>query len=159
MIAVVGSGGPLTPAVDALARELGAALVRAGYGIVCGGRGGVMEAVAGGGAAVPPPRPPIVGILPGYDFAEANPHLDLVVPSGLGHARNAVVAAAGDAVICVAGGAGALSEVALARKIGRPVLVFGGSGGSAALAARDLDWALPVATVPEALARLAGLLG
>jgi len=156
MIAVVGSGGPLAPAVAALARELGEARVRAGDGIVCGGRGGVMEAVAGGGAAVPPPRPPIVGILPGYDFAEANPHLDVVVPSGLGHARNAVVAAAGDAVVCVAGGAGALSEVALARKIGRPVLVFPGSGGTAG---RDLDWAVPVATVPEAVARLAGLLG
>jgi len=65
-----------------------------------------------------------VGILPGESPAEANPYVDFVVVTGMGHARNLAVAASGDAVIAVGGGWGTASEVAFARKLGRPVVVL-----------------------------------
>jgi uncharacterized protein (TIGR00725 family) len=155
MISVVGGGGTLDPAQATVAEELGAALAKAGFGIVCGGLGGAMRAVARGARTVPfPPRPPIVGILPGYDFEAGNEFLDVVLPTGMGHARNALIAAAGDALVCVGGATGALSEVALARKIGRPVLAFPGTGGTAALAAKALKGVIAVETPEEAVRRL-----
>jgi hypothetical protein len=160
LIAVVGNGGDLTAEQSQLAESLGAALVEAGYGVVCGGLGGVMEAVARGavtgrGAAR---HPPVVGILPYYVAEQGNDYLDIVLPTGLGHARNVLVAAAGEVVICVGGAAGALSEVALACKIGRPVLAFPASGGTADLAAKALSSVIPVATPAEAVERIRELL-
>jgi uncharacterized protein (TIGR00725 family) len=135
LIAVVGNGGDLTAEQAQLAESLGAALVEAGYGVVCGGLGGVMEAVARGavtarGAAR---HPPVVGILPKYLPEQGNDYLDIVLPTGLGHARNTLVAAAGEAVVCVGGAAGALSEVALARNRGPggEGAVLGGCGRDA----------------------------
>ena len=160
LIAVIGSGSDLDRETAVLAESLGAALVREGYGIVCGGMGGVMEAVCRGavrarGKAL---HPPPVGILPTYDHTSGNAYLDIVIPTGLAHARNAVVAAAGEVVVCVGGATGALSEVALARKIGRPVLAFKESGGTAGLAARALESVGEVGTVEEAVARIKALL-
>jgi hypothetical protein len=83
--------------------------------------------------------------------------VELVLPTGLGHARNAVVAAAGDAMVCIGGAMGALSEIALARKIGRPVLVFPESGGTAGLAAKVIPAVTAVETVEEAVARIRAL--
>ncbi len=65
-----------------------------------------------------------IGILPGESRAEANPWIDHVVVTGMGHARNLAVAASGDAVIAVGGAWGTLSEIALARVLGRPVVVL-----------------------------------
>lgn len=158
MVAVVGSGGQLAPAEQALVEALGAALAAAGYGIVCGGLGGVMRAVARGARTALPPRPPIVGLLPDYDFASGNEYLDIVLPTGMGHARNALIAAAGDAIVCIGGATGALSEVALARKIGRPVLAFTATGGTAAVVTRVLEQVVAVATPEEAVQRLKELL-
>ena len=66
-----------------------------------------------------------VGILPGSDRSEANPHVDVVLPTGLGEARNALVVGAADVVIAVGGGYGTLSEVALALKAGKRVIGLG----------------------------------
>jgi hypothetical protein len=158
MVSVVGSGSTLAPEVERLAEQLGAALAAAGYGIVCGGLGGVMAAVARGAQRAKPPRPPVIGLLPGYGHASGNEFLDVALPTGLGHARNALVAAAGDAVVCVGGATGALSEVALARKIGRPVLAFPGSGGTAALVSKALDSVVRVGGPEEAVRKLKELL-
>jgi uncharacterized protein (TIGR00725 family) len=65
-----------------------------------------------------------VGILPGESPADANPWIDHVVVTGMGHARNLAVAASGDAVIAVGGGYGTLAEIAYARILGRPVVVL-----------------------------------
>ncbi len=160
MVAVVGSGRPPEAEVAKLAEALGAALVRAGYGILTGGRGGVMEAVGRGavrarGKAL---HPPVVGLLPSYNHVEGNEYLDVVLPTGLGHARNALIAAGADVVVCVGGATGALSEVALASKIGRPVLTFRESGGTAALVDRALESVVAVATVEEAISKIRELL-
>jgi uncharacterized protein (TIGR00725 family) len=66
-----------------------------------------------------------VGILPGADRTEANPFVDVVLPTGLGEARNALVVGAADVVIAIGGGYGTLSEIALALKAGKRVIGLG----------------------------------
>jgi uncharacterized protein (TIGR00725 family) len=117
-VAVVGASDASGEAYAA-AEEVGRLLGERGAVLVCGGRGGVMEAACKGareGGAT------TLGILPGLDRAEANPYVDVAVPTGLGEARNALVVRAADALIAVAGGYGTLSEVALALKAGKPVV-------------------------------------
>jgi uncharacterized protein (TIGR00725 family) len=63
-----------------------------------------------------------VGLLPSYDRTTGNPWLELALPTGLGHARNVLVVASGDAVIALAGEHGTASEIHLARVLGRPVV-------------------------------------
>jgi uncharacterized protein (TIGR00725 family) len=63
-----------------------------------------------------------VGLLPTYDICGANAFVKVVVPTGLGHARNALVVAAAHGVIAVGGNYGTLSEIALALKLGKPVV-------------------------------------
>jgi len=97
-------------------------------------RGAAEARAAGEGSGI------IVGILPGKSREEANRYCDVVIPTGLGFARNAIVALAGDAVILVGGGSGTLSEAALAWQFGKPVVALEPSGGWAAeLAGRALD--------------------
>ena len=120
-IAVVGSASCDEP-VAALARAVGQELGRRGAVLVCGGRGGVMEAACQGAKAQDGIT---VGILPGIDRCEANRYVDIPVVTGLGEARNAVVVRSADAVIAVSGGYGTLSEIGLALKMGRPVVGLG----------------------------------
>ena len=89
--------------------------------MLCGGLGGVMEAAAQGAASA---GGTVVGILPGPDRTAANPHVTIAIATGLGEARNAVLTAAADAVIAIGGGWGTLSEIALARQRGRPVIAL-----------------------------------
>ena len=121
-IAVAG-GGQCSQRTARLARAVGAEVAAAGAVLVCGGLGGVMEAAARGAAAA---GGSVVGLIPGYDSGRANRHLSVVIPTGMGHARNVLVAAAGDAVIALPGEHGTLAEIALARAIGRPVVVLRG---------------------------------
>ena len=116
-IAVCGPGvaGP----ADDEAEEVGRLLAEAGAVVVCGGMGGVMEAAARGAAGA---GGVAVGILPGLDRDEGNPHLTVAVPTGMGEGRNALVVRSADAVIAIAGEFGTLSEIALALKIGKPVV-------------------------------------
>ena len=132
MIAVVGAGAP-SAELYAEAEKLGRGLVSAGFRIVCGGRRGVMEAVGKGAHASALYREgDVVGVLPGTSAEDANRWMDIVLPTGLGHARNVVVACAGDAVIVVGGGAGTLSEVAMAWVHDRPIVALDmGEGWSA----------------------------
>ena len=70
-----------------------------------------------------------IGILPGYDFTSANPFIDVIIPTGLDVGRNQLVIASGQAVIAVGGGAGTLSEIALASQLNKPIILLRGSGG------------------------------
>lgn len=119
-IAVIGSGTADQPLSDA-AELVGDRLARAGVTVVCGGLGGVMEAVCRGAQRA---GGLTVGILPGARSADANPYVDVVLPTGMGEARNVLVARAGRAVIAIGGGFGTLSELAFARKVGVPVIGF-----------------------------------
>lgn len=66
-----------------------------------------------------------VGLLPGDDPRAANPNIEVVIATGLGHGRNAVLVLSADAVIAVGGGLGTLSEIALALRLGRPAIGLG----------------------------------
>jgi len=117
-VAVVGGGEAGTEACAA-AEEIGRQLARQGAVVVCGGLGGVMEAACrgakhGGGTTV--------GILPTDDRADANPWVDVVVATGLGEARNALVVRTADVLIAVDGEFGTLSEIALALRTGTRVV-------------------------------------
>lgn len=117
------------------AEAVGRLLAERGCVLVCGGLGGAMAAACRGAKGA---GGVTLGILPGYDAKAANPWVDHAVCTGLGQARNAVVAATGQALIAVGGGVGTLAEVALGLRLGRPVLLLGG-------------WA-PVLATPEARA-------
>jgi uncharacterized protein (TIGR00725 family) len=118
-VAVCGDSDPGTPHREA-AREVGRLLAKAGAVVICGGLGGVMEAAGEGAASA---GGMVVGILPGSDRQGANPHLTIALPTGLGQARNAVIATASDAMIAIgSAGWGTLSEIAHARRLGRPVV-------------------------------------
>jgi len=119
-IAVAG-GGRCSRRTERLAHAVGAAVAAAGAVLVCGGLGGVMEAAARGAAEG---GGTVVGLVPSYDPARANRHLAIVIPTGMGHARNVLVAAAGDVLIALPGEHGTLAEIALARAIGRPVVAL-----------------------------------
>jgi hypothetical protein len=125
------------------AERLGRALADLGVTVVCGGLGGVMEAVARG---VRREGGLVVGVLPGYDRREGNPYLDVAIPTGLGHARNVIVAVAGDVLVALPGGTGTLSEIAVALRLARPVIGLGAWG--------EIAGVTQVAGVRDAVARI-----
>ncbi len=120
-IAVVGPSAG-TPAELALGEAVGRRIAESGAVLVCGGMGGVMEAAAGGCAEAGGRS---VGILPTEDRLDANPYLTVAVATGMGEGRNAIVVRTADAVIAVHGEYGTLSEIALALKMGKPVIGLG----------------------------------
>jgi uncharacterized protein (TIGR00725 family) len=120
-VAVCGPG-VAGPWEEAAAEEVGRRLAEAGAILVCGGLGGVMDAAARGAAAA---GGTTIGILPGTGRIEASPHLSVSIPTGMGEARNALVARAADAVVAIAGEFGTLSEIALALKLEKPVVGLG----------------------------------
>lgn len=117
-IAVIG-GGQAGPAAAALAYEVGRLLALQGATLVCGGLLGVMEAACRGAKAA---GGRTVGILPGHSAASANPYVDIPIVTGMGYARNAVVVLSAHAAIAIDGSFGTLSEIAMARGYGIPVV-------------------------------------
>ncbi len=124
-----------------IAEAVGEALVNAGFRIATGGMGGVMEAASKGAHRATSYRPgDVIGILPTYDNAHANPWVDVPIATGLQHARNVVVVGCADVVVAIGGQAGTLSELALAWTLGRHVICVADTGGwSTELAGRALD--------------------
>jgi uncharacterized protein (TIGR00725 family) len=120
-VAVVGPSAG-TPAELAIGDAVGRLVAEAGAVLVCGGMGGVMEAAAGGAMNA---GGKTLGILPTSSRLEGNPYLTVSVATGMGEARNAIVVRTADVVIAVHGEFGTLSEIALALKIGRPVVGLG----------------------------------
>ena len=118
-IAVIG-GGACDERCRRLAWETGREIGRRGV-LLCGGRGGVMEAAAAGARSVDGLT---VGILPGAGAAASppNPHIQLPIYTGLGQARNQVIVLSANAIIAVCGGWGTLNEIAMAAKHGIPVV-------------------------------------
>jgi uncharacterized protein (TIGR00725 family) len=103
------------------AEGIGREIAKAGAVLVCGGLTGVMEAASRGAAEA---GGMVLGVLPTLSPADANPYVTHAVATGTGHARNLAVVASGEAVIAVGGEWGTLSEIAYARKLGRPVIAI-----------------------------------
>ena len=117
-VGVVGAAVP-SPRDERLAEEVGRRLAQEGVVVVTGGLGGVMAAACRGARAA---GGTTVGILPGDRRSAANRWVSVAVPTGLGEGRNLVVVQASDALVAVGGEYGTLSEIALALKLGRPVI-------------------------------------
>jgi uncharacterized protein (TIGR00725 family) len=136
-VAIVGSG-MATGELYETAREVGRLVAERGATVVCGGLSGVMEAAARGALEADGVA---IGILPDEDRRRQNEYLTYSVATGVGQARNLSVVCSGDVVIAVGGEYGTLSEIGLARKVGRPVVVLEGW---------DLGEHVTVAPSPEA---------
>jgi uncharacterized protein (TIGR00725 family) len=106
----------------AAAEAVGRGLATGGAVVVCGGLGGAMEAACRGAKAS---GGTTVGLLPGLDRRDANPYVDVAIPTGLGEARNALVVRTADALIAIGGGYGTLSEIGLALRTGKRVVGLG----------------------------------
>ncbi len=135
IIAVIGGGNDAPPEAIALAEEVGFLIARADAVLVCGGLNGVMDAACkgakrGGGLTI--------GILPGSDPRDANPHVDVPIVTAISTARNAIVVRTGDAVIAIDGSYGTLTEMAYAFDLGKRVFAL-------------RTWALEKIGVPEDL--------
>jgi uncharacterized protein (TIGR00725 family) len=135
-----------------LAGAVGRHIAERGCTLVCGGLGGGMSAACRGAKEA---GGVTIGIIPGYDERAANPWVDHVICTGLGQARNVLVAASGQALIAVGGGWGTLSEIALALRLGRPVVLVGGwaemlATGEGQAAITALDGEVIVADTPQA---------
>jgi uncharacterized protein (TIGR00725 family) len=104
------------------AERVGSLLATRGAVVVTGGLGGVMEAACRGAKSA---GGLTLGILPGLERSEANPWVDVALPTGMGEMRNALLVRASDVLIAIAGEFGTLSEVALALKTGVPVVGLG----------------------------------
>jgi uncharacterized protein (TIGR00725 family) len=142
----VGVIGPndASPQELAFAEEAGAGIARLGLPLICGGRGGCMEAASRGAAQA---GGLVLGVLPSGDWMTANAHVSVPIASGIGEARNAIIASACFALISVGGGHGTLSEMGLGLKMGR--LVVGMP------TAPPVAGALECATIAEAMEHVA----
>jgi len=145
IVSVIG-GHDCSKEVGQIAQELGQKLAKVVEILVSGGLSGVMKAVsqgfkAGGGLTI--------GITPNYDKNEANEFVDMVIPTGLGLARNVLVVKAADVVVALPGEAGTLSEIAYCLQFGIPVI---------SLNSWDIRGVIKVKSVDEAVAKVKELL-
>lgn len=142
----VGVIGPndASPAELAMAEAMGRAIARLGLPLICGGRGGCMQAASRGAAEA---GGLVIGILPSSDWASANPYVSVPIASGIGEARNAIIASACFALVAVGGGHGTLSEIALGLKMERLVITMPD--------ANRVEGALECATAEQAVAAIA----
>ncbi|AKT38313.1 hypothetical protein [Chondromyces crocatus] len=125
----------------ALAHELGTALVDCGFRVVTGGLGGVMDAALRGARASSRYQSgDTLAVLPSYRTHDASDMADVVLCTGMNHARNTILVASASVVLAVGGRSGTLGELALAWELGRPILCVGDSEGWATrLAGEGLD--------------------
>ena len=117
---------------ERLAADVGRTLARAGVHLVCGGLGGCMAGASRGYKEGKGPGI-CLGLLPGTSRDEANPYVDLAIPTGVNSAQGALVAMAVDGAIVLGGGGGTLSEIGLLLRDGKPVVALDGTGGAAGL--------------------------
>jgi uncharacterized protein (TIGR00725 family) len=130
-IAVIGYNSDKSNSItDKIAYDVGRAIARANGVLICGGLGGVMEKACKGakdqGGIT-------VGIIPQEDFSCANEYCDIVIASGIGYARDFLVATSADGIIVVGGGVGTLVELCVGYMLKKPIVTIPNSGGTADL--------------------------
>ena len=122
MIGVIG-GSQVDKKTADLAFEVGSFIARRGAAVVCGGLGGVMESAARGASEQ---GGTVVGIIPSDNPGDANPFIDIVIPTGMGLNRNVLVVRSSDVLIAFQGSYGTLSEIAFALNLGKTVVALPG---------------------------------
>jgi uncharacterized protein (TIGR00725 family) len=144
-IGVMGAG-ECSPEVFAQAEQVGKLIAQRGAILICGGRGGVMEAAAKGAKAT---GGVTVGILPESDDSGANPYIDIPIVTGMGNGRNVINILSSQVIIAISGGYGTLSEIALALKTRTPVVALHSWNLSAHLRSLSADPLFFNASGPE----------
>ena len=150
-VSVVGSSGSIDDETAKKAYKLGRLLAEKGYIVISGGLDGVMEATFKGASDA---GGITVGIIPSLNKEDANKYCKIVIPTGLGYARNFLNVSSADVVIAIKGGKGTLSEIAMALVYHRPVICVKGTGGVSDLrAGRRIgeDKILEASSVEEAV--------
>jgi uncharacterized protein (TIGR00725 family) len=148
VIGVMGPGAGATESDLANARALGGLIARAGWTLLTGGQAvGVMDAASRGAADA---GGLVVGVLPQADAGSASPAVGVAIATGLGNARNAVNVLSSDVVVACGMGLGTASEVALALKSGRPVVLLGCGEAAERFFAALAPGRVQVAADPEA---------
>ncbi len=158
-IGIIGPNSPLCSSeLYSFGVELGLRLAKTDRVIICGGRGGFMEAVCKGVKQSSSTfSGQTIGILPNDNTDDANQFVDVAIPTGIGLARNIIIVRTADIVIAAGGGAGTLSEIAYSWQLGKKVLcVTLFDGWAKELAGRDLDarqkdLLIPVSSIDEIL--------
>lgn len=129
IVAVIGASSA-SDEVTEMARQVGAAIGMQGWHLLTGGGAGVMEGACKGFVKNRRSNDAVcIGLLPSDDSGFANRFVEVAIPTGMGWARNAIIARTADALVAVAGCSGTLSEMAFAWQMGRPIAVLQGSGG------------------------------
>jgi hypothetical protein len=118
VIGVIGTGDD-SRTIYEKAVEVGALIAEAGFTLINGGLGGVMEASAKGAKEA---GGLTIGLLPGSEKKKANQYIDIAIPTGMGDMRNALLVRSSAGLIAIGGSMGTLSEIALALKAGKPVV-------------------------------------
>jgi len=118
IIGVIG-GGNCTAEIAAIAEKTGELLAERGAIVVCGGLGGVMEAVCKGAKKK---NGITIGVLPGNDISDANPYVDFPIATGMGYARNIIIVKTAQALIAINGKYGTLTEIGYAFAHGKPIV-------------------------------------
>ncbi len=155
IIGVMGSGHPLDETARSTAYELGAAVASRRWALLTGGSAsGVMDAASAGAHDA---GGLVIGVVRSADGVEASSHLDVMIRTGMGDGRNIINVLSSDVVIALPGGAGTVSEVALALKSGRPVIALGWDPGTV-LNSSGKGRLVTVGTVEQAIAVAAELL-
>ena len=121
ILGVIGTADA-SPTEYEIAKEVGALAAKKGWTLVCGGLTGVMEAASRGANES---NGTVVGILPGPSRNDANKFVTIPISTNMGHARNVIIAHTADILVAVGGSTGTLSEIAIARKLGKPVFSIG----------------------------------
>lgn len=118
VLGVIGSGDNDSN-LDGIAREVGSLIAKAGYALINGGLGGIMEASARGAKEA---GGLTIGLLPGAEKKTANPYIDIAIPTGMGDMRNALIVRGSLGLVAIGGSMGTLSELAMAIKANKPVI-------------------------------------
>jgi len=138
IVGVIGSRA-CNKEVEQLAHNIGKKLAEVVDILVCGGLGGVMEAIC---KSFKTPENITIGVLPGYDKDGANSYVDIAIPTGMGLARNVLVVKTADIVIALPGSAGTLSEIAYCLQFDIPVV---------SLNSWDIPGVIKVDTIEQAI--------
>jgi uncharacterized protein (TIGR00725 family) len=138
IVGVIG-GHSSTKEVEQIAHNLGKKLSKVVDILVCGGLSGVMRAVCKGFNSN---KSLTIGIIPSYDKNDANEFVDIVIPTGIGLARNLLVVKTADVVVALPGEAGTLSEIAYCLQFKIPVI---------SLKSWDIPGVIKVDTIEQAI--------
>ncbi len=108
------------------ARSIGSFVAENNWTLISGGRTGIMEAASRGASEA---GGTVIGIVPSSLFEEANRYCTVVIPTGVGFARNSINVLSGDVIVSIGGKAGTLSELAYAWQYNKPVICCSFTGG------------------------------